>query len=106
MSQDKIQRRRFLADLLFAGGALSAAALAAKAALSSPQPEATPRVEGDLTAPSPCLASPSPEVPTWDDPKISGEVVSPLPEQPHPAGAARPPQMRPPGEPTPAKPKD
>jgi hypothetical protein len=51
MSEDKIQRRRFLADVLFAAGALSAAALVAKGMTPTPTqsshtPEGTPLCSG------------------------------------------------------------
>lgn len=69
MSEDKIKRRRFLADILFAGGALSAAALLARAAIPQkpdpqpagavvcPSPVATPQLGGEPSPPQPDPAS-------------------------------------------------
>lgn len=92
MSQDKIQRRRFLADILFAGGALSAAALAAKAwnqPKVSPLPTSTPLAQGTpLVQSTPCVTNQtlSPNNHTM----LSGEVAPPI----HPAGAPMPPKMQ------------
>lgn len=87
MSDEKIKRRRFLADILFAGGAISAAALLAKAtqgpgrpiptptpACSQPSPAsvATPEVQldGDIALPQ---AQPS----KTPEPALGGKVVQP-----------------------------
>jgi len=51
MSEEKIKRRRFLADILFAGGAISAAALLAKSTLSG---EAAPQ-KGPVASATPLI---------------------------------------------------
>lgn len=91
MSQEKIHRRRFLADLLFAGGALSAAALLA---------QGTRTQAGNSRSPSPTPAPPL-EVPPQDV-KLGGAVCPPQDRptpppppvrQPHTAGAPLPPRL-------------
>ncbi|MBX3167298.1 MAG: hypothetical protein KF760_07790 [Candidatus Eremiobacteraeota bacterium] len=81
MSDDKIKRRRFLADLLFAGGALTAAALLAQAGEAekkpspSPSPPKTscpPQLDGDVAMP----ASPTPKPP---EPALGGKPMAPQP---------------------------
>lgn len=81
MSEDKRSRRRFLADLLFAGGALSAAALAAKSRMTSPKPiaSATPA----QASPTPAQVSPTPQV------QITPPVIN-GPEPPTPGLVAPP----------------
>jgi hypothetical protein len=91
VSQEKIQRRRFLADILFAGGALSAAALAAKAwnqpQVTSALPSATPDAPTPLAPVTPPVTNhPLPQNNTM----LSGEVAPPM----HPAGAPMPPRMQ------------
>lgn len=54
---DKRSRRRFLADLLFLGGGLTAAGLLARSQLATPEPEPVPA--GSVPVPVP--ASPTPE---------------------------------------------
>ncbi len=90
MSGDKIKRRRFLADLLFAGGAVTAAALLAQAGDAekkpspSPTPQKTqcpPQLDGDVAIPT----SPSPKPP---EPVLGGKPMAP---QPMVKGEARPP---------------
>lgn len=76
MSEDKIKRRRFLADILFAGGGLTAAAFLAKAQFGQAPPTEPPQT---CETPSTC---PSPD--------IDGNAVPPT--EPHPAGAVAPPQ--------------
>ena len=97
MSGDKIKRRRFLADLLFAGGAVSAAALLAQAGDAerkpspSPTPQRTsspPQLDGDVALP----ASPSPSTP---EPALGGKPMAP---QPMVKGEARAPQRMVEGE--------
>lgn len=82
MSDSKLGRRRFLADLMFAGGALTAAALLAKVAGSAPP------VGG---SPTPACASPTP-APGADGnvamPMVKGEAVAPV-VRPEPAVPGR-----------------
>ena len=87
MSNDKIKRRRFLADILFAGGAISAAALLAKVSQTpappiqtptpacSQSPVATPEIQldGEVAMPQ-ALPSKTPE------PVLGGKVVQPQPQ--------------------------
>lgn len=88
MSQEKMNRRRFLADLLFAGGAISAAALLAQSS----------RKQAGNPNPSP----PPPPEPPVEDVKLGGAVCPPQeqpsppppPPQPHPAGAPMPPRVK------------
>ncbi|MCA9794127.1 MAG: hypothetical protein KC910_20100 [Candidatus Eremiobacteraeota bacterium] len=77
MSEDKIKRRRFLADVLFAGGGLTAAAFLAKAGLDRQQPD--PTVAGDIAPPQP--ANTPVDSPTCSDPDIEGDVAQPMPDQ-------------------------
>ena len=77
MSSDKMKRRRFLADLLFAGGAVTAAALLAQAgaaekkpATPSPSPTCSQR-DGDVAMP----ISPSPRPP---EPALGGKPTAPM----------------------------
>lgn len=65
MSQERINRRRFLADALFAGGALGAAALAARFMTEK--------------APPPVVSQPSPKIPCAppDGPALDGDVANP-----------------------------
>lgn len=83
MSGDKIKRRRFLADLLFAGGAVTAAALLAQAGEAerkpspSPTPQKTqcpPQLDGDVAIP----ASPSPQAKP-PEPALGGKPMAPQP---------------------------
>lgn len=93
MSEDKIKRRRFLADILFAGGAISAAALLAKAtqmgaspapvtppAPPAPQPPPVP-LDGDAEIPQ-VRATRQPEPvlggkPMAPQPQVKGDVAVP-----------------------------
>lgn len=89
MSEDKIKRRRFLADILFAGGAISAAALLAQAT-RGPKPE--PSVAGSAPSPTPKvtvtpemmakgeMALPSP--PPKPEVHLKGKVALPQPKKP------------------------
>lgn len=56
-SGDRKSRRRFLADMLFLGGGLTAAGMLAKYQLASP-PNPEPSVAGEMTIPTP---APTPE---------------------------------------------
>lgn len=85
MSEDKIKRRRFLADILFAGGAISAAALLARATQSGSQATPEPQVMGGTTMPPPdCASTPEavlggkPTMPTPDI-QVKGEMALPTP---------------------------
>jgi len=93
MSEDKIKRRRFLADILFAGGVVSVAAILAKASQSgapthtshtaTPQPhlggevappvQETPHIEGDVAMPTPICEN---------EPKLGGKPSMPEPAMP------------------------
>lgn len=69
MSQERKSRRRFLADLLFAGGVVSAAALLARQTGQSLKPP-EPAVPGGIRPPQPT-----------DDPiQLDGEVSCPKPQ--------------------------
>ena len=106
MSGDKIKRRRFLADLLFAGGAVSAAALLAQAGDAerkpspSPTPQKTqcpPQLDGDVAIP----ASPNPSSsPTPPEPVLGGKPMAP---QPMVKGEAKMPQRMVEGEAVPPR---
>jgi hypothetical protein len=98
MSENKLQgksRRRFLADMLFLGGGLTAAGLLAKARLLD-APEAEPPVAGAMAAappPSPdSTVSPAPECSLTPEPSCSHgpqpscSTVSEDPVQPPPPG--------------------
>lgn len=93
MSEDKLKRRRFLADILFAGGALTAAALLTSEVLAkNPQISPTP---GGTKSPSPTPQNPTgkstakppdphlggapmpPRTPRTPQPNIKGEAVAP-----------------------------
>lgn len=80
-AQPRKSRRRFLADLLFVGGGLSAAALLAKSQLGSP-PDVTP---APTSTPAPACTK-SVELP----PDVAGEMV--VPEPPISKGEAVAPQ--------------
>jgi hypothetical protein len=60
VSDDRLKRRRFLADMLFAGGALGAAALTARWMSQAPPP-----------APQQAAVRPSPFPPPAFDPNLS-----------------------------------
>ena len=102
-------RRRFLADLLFLGGSVTAASLLAKSTLfedggqspPSPKPMTTPNEpvppppdtpnpgqmvlpDGDYVEPK-VDCEPTPEV--CEEPQIEGRRVTPQEPLPHPAGA-------------------
>lgn len=80
MSDDKIKRRRFLADLLFAGGAVTAAALLAQAGSAekkpaTPSPSPTgPQLDGDVATPT----SPTPKPPGPPEPALGGKPMAPM----------------------------
>ena len=93
--KNKRTRRRFLADMLFLGGGVTAAALIARSQLGSQPVE--PQVAGDMEVPiadaTPCPAPtqtpdcppPMPGEPVMvpppvEDPNIAGEVMMPPPE--------------------------
>jgi hypothetical protein len=74
-------RRRFLADLLFLGGGLTAAGLLARAQFGQPEPE--PQIAGKVAAPPGPGPTPDPV------PRSPGEMVAPPPSSPEiPPGAA------------------
>ncbi|MCA9794125.1 MAG: hypothetical protein KC910_20090, partial [Candidatus Eremiobacteraeota bacterium] len=75
MSEDKIKRRRFLADILFAGGGLTAAAFLAKAQFGQKPPTDVPQT---CESPTAC-ETPS----TCESPELDGNMVAPV--EPHPA---------------------
>jgi hypothetical protein len=88
----RMQRRQFLANLLFAGGALTLAGLRSAQAAEHPTDGWT---LPDLNAPDP---KPSPS-PTPEPPPILGEpspppplMGKPLPPAPHPRGKVRIPE--------------
>lgn len=99
-------RRRFLADLLFLGGSVTAASILAKSTLfesgDDPAPDHTPSVavekptpqqtvvpKGNVVEPKPeCEVTPDPV-----EPEIAGRMV--MPREPNPAGGARPIEYKP-----------
>jgi hypothetical protein len=98
MSEDKMKRRRFLADILFAGGAISAAALLAKASQSTAPagPTATPVVANPTYQADPAdphldgeVALPQVQTPKTPEPVLGGKVQAP---QPHVKGDVAPPR--------------
>lgn len=92
MSEDKIKRRRFLADVLFAGGGLTAAAFLAKAGFERSQPDQLPgavAVPNDGQTPT-CEQTPS-CTPTPDDPSLGGEPMPPEPPMPGQMALPQPP---------------
>jgi len=102
MSDDKKTRRRFMADMLFAGGALTAASVLGYVATHwKPHPEQHP-----AGAMAPCTPQPSPAIaPTPVEPEMLPEGDMIAPEKPQdctpnvdlrPAGAPPPPHYRPP----------
>lgn len=74
MSEERLKRRRFLADALFAGGALGAAALTARYLTQPPPPE--PPVPGNMPAP---VITPSATPTCAEPPGFDGDVVAPMP---------------------------
>ncbi|MGE0493433.1 MAG: hypothetical protein AB7S38_29765 [Vulcanimicrobiota bacterium] len=89
MSEDKIKRRRFLADVLFAGGGLTAAAFLAKAQFGQPDPplvKPSPRETPTCAhPPEPDRrgqgegAPPHPAPPTQPEPAVPGKMKAPNP---------------------------
>ncbi|GMU53387.1 MAG: hypothetical protein AMXMBFR33_25330 [Candidatus Xenobia bacterium] len=86
MSGDKLKRRQFLADALFAGGALGAAALAARYLGNTP-PEPEPKVMGKVApvnTPTPTPVSTcepvEPNVDGGARPLVPGQVMAPQPQ--------------------------
>lgn len=77
-------RRRFLADMLFLGGGLTATALLAKTQIAGATPKGKP-----TPATTPQTAS----TPVENPPDIAGEMVAP--EAPNPAGGRRAPVNKP-----------
>lgn len=85
--ESKKSRRRFLADMLFVGGGLSAAALLAKSQLGPPAPTHPPDIAGAVAVPDsldrhpPMPGEPAPvQSPTpvkTCEPAIEGEVEPP-----------------------------
>jgi hypothetical protein len=91
MSSDKINRRRFLADLLFAGGAVTAAALLAQTGDAEKKPSPSPtatckkdpqQLDGDVAIPP--TATPKPPEPPLGgkpmapSPMVKGDVAAPI----------------------------
>jgi hypothetical protein len=104
MSDDKKTRRRFMADMLFAGGAVTAASVLGYVATHwKPRPEQQP-----VGAMVPCTPQPSPAVaPTPVEPEMlpDGDMIAPEKRVQttctpsvdlRPAGAPPPPNYRPP----------
>jgi hypothetical protein len=82
-SAQRKTRRRFLADMLFLGGGLTAAGLLARAQLSPEKP--TPTTAGQMMVPTP---EASPRVKASPVPARPGEMVAPPPPSDIPPGAA------------------
>lgn len=76
MSEERLKRRRFLADALFAGGALGAAALTARYFTRPAEPE--PPMPGAVAVPPELIPSASPTC-VETPPGIDGDVVAPMP---------------------------
>jgi hypothetical protein len=90
MSEDKLKRRRFLADMLFAGGALTGLAwLAEHGLIERVHAEETPAVAGTPAPP----VNPNPSAPyTKGDARAPVQCTPSLdPEAPNPRGGARAP---------------
>lgn len=103
MSEDKIKRRRFLADILFAGGVVSVAAILARASqggeptttshTATPEPHLggevePPHIKGDVAMPTPdCKTEPAlGGKPAMPEPAMPGMVAIPkTPPPPRPA---------------------
>ncbi|GMU53388.1 MAG: hypothetical protein AMXMBFR33_25340 [Candidatus Xenobia bacterium] len=73
MSEDRLKRRRFIADMLFAGTAMAGAGLVSRWAMAQKDPPPTP-------PPSPS-STPSPEPPRMrgevEAPRVKGDVAPP-----------------------------
>lgn len=98
MSEDKIKRRRFLADLLFAGGAISAAALLARATQGQSQTVATPSPVNTPCVKNPQAPPPSPQIDgdvAIPEPALGGKVAAPQPVRPQIKGDVAIPQRPP-----------
>ncbi len=95
MSEKKRNRRKFLADLLFAGGGLTAAALIAKTQSGGEAPAPHPP---EPAPPPPIEPVPQPEAvpglvaPPAPEPQIEGRVA--MPELQRSKGEAVPPQYQ------------
>ena len=106
MSEDKIKRRRFLADLLFAGGVVSAAALLARATqgqsetVASPSPAQTPCLQNSQAPPPSPILDGDVAIP---EPALGGKVAAPQPVRPQIKGDVAMPQPRP-SQPRPSQP--
>lgn len=88
MSEKQRTRRKFLADLLFLGGAAGAVAFLAEARQDSPQPAQTPQPAGTPAPPEECKV-PEPEQPPGPPPgsvppppQEEGNFVQPEPKEP------------------------
>lgn len=90
MSESPKSRRRFLADLLFLGGAAGAAAFLAKSQLGEPTP--APAVSPTPTdCKLPAELSPPPGSAPVPPPQEAGNMVVPPPEEPKMLGDVEPP---------------
>ena len=77
MSEKKLQRRKFLADLLFAGGGLTAAALIARVSHGG-EPEPIPPEPVVVGTPAP--PEPVPGQMVVPEPHVKGEAIPPEPQ--------------------------
>ena len=90
MSKDKLQRRKFLADVLFAGGGLTAAALLAKMATSEGGTGCDPGgVPGLVAHPDPDTPDGTATPSHCGPGKLDGDVQAPEPQL---GGKPMPPQ--------------
>lgn len=95
MTDGRIKRRRFLADILFAGGALSAAALLAQVSQAepTPSPNPAPATQTPAATPKPSrtpefqldgdVALPPPKPKVAPEPTVRGRVVLPQRQVPN-----------------------
>lgn len=99
-STSKQSRRRFLADMLFVGGGLTAAAVLAKTTLLKELTPVPPVTVGEMVAPPPLEATPA--ACQTSEPEISEKCVEPPVERPKTRDPMQPPS--PGGVVAPAKP--
>ena len=90
MSDDKLKRRRFLADILFAAGGVTAAALVAHTALAKPAEKKPPEKPSASPSQTPSQCSASPAQPS--ELRVKGEMEAPRRVQPVVKGDSKAPR--------------
>lgn len=97
MSEDRKTRRRFLADLLFAGGAVTAASVLGYAATHTGAPAAagTPTPAVPAETPAAPVTPAAQETPICPDPDLQPGGAAPPPREVMPSGRAAPSRPRP-----------